>query len=381
MSTSIAKPTMRIEACREAPAHGGHMPALDGLRGVAILSVLFFHFYVRAELNDGGNAALIQRLLSSYVTLGRAGVNLFFVLSGFLITGILLDTKERPGFFRNFYVRRVLRIFPLYYGMLAVFTMLSIAFPESPNFIPHQQVWLWTYTSNIYEAIYQDYGVFTRHFWSLAVEEQFYLLWPMVVYWCKPKTLLRICACTSVVALGCRLAVIPLARVPDSATVLWSLLPCKMDGLVLGAAAAVAARTTAPWCWSLGTRLFWPSIMMILVAQPFMGQAPLYANALFETAVNCAALSLLLFAVSQTGTFGKIRSVLSTSVLRFFGKYSYGMYVLHIMAWSTAVNLLPRAGAFLRMAAAMAITVLAAHASFHLYESPFLKLKRHFGDR
>ena len=349
---------------------------------MAVLAVLFFHFYAIGQKNNGGSAALIQRLLGSYLRLGWAGVNLFFVLSGFLITGILLDTKERPSSITNFYARRVLRIFPLYYGMLAGLTAVSLAHPEIPLFMPHQQAWLWTYTSNIYESVYQHYGFLTRHFWSLAVEEQFYLLWPLVVYCCKPKTLLRICIGAAVLALGCRLAIIPLVRGPDSASLFWSLLPGKMDGLVLGAAAAIAARTPAAlWCSNLGKRLFWPSMITVLGAQPFMGKAPLYANALFETAVNCAALSLLLVAVSQTSSFSTIRKVLSTTVLRFFGKYSYGMYVLHIAALMIAASLVPNAGVGVRAAVAMAITVTAALASFHFYESPFLKLKRHFGDR
>src|SRR5437868_4964541 len=133
----------------------GQMPALDGLRGIAIVLVLMHQF----DLITSPHAIDVA------FDAGWIGVQLFFVLSGFLITGGLLDTRDQHGYFRGFFVRRVLRIFPLYYAAL-VATLIA----------GNTSIWLWTYLSNFrpHPAL--------PHFWSLAVEEQFYLVWPFVVW-------------------------------------------------------------------------------------------------------------------------------------------------------------------------------------------------------
>src|SRR5206468_651405 len=153
------------------------------LRGLAILLVIAFH-----TLRVTGKEGLIGRFGAAIQDSGWIGVDLFFVLSGFLITGILLDSLGKPGYFRNFFARRTLRIFPLYYAVLTVSLFLVPALiglqrlPELYHRLLENQLWLWTYAANYLQATGRHTLPGFGHFWSLAIEEQFYLLWPFVVY-------------------------------------------------------------------------------------------------------------------------------------------------------------------------------------------------------
>ncbi len=173
----------------------GHIPALDGLRGLAILMVMVIH---QAGLVP---KSALDRAVLMVLPLGEAGVDLFFVLSGFLITGILVASKGAPHYYRNFYARRFLRIFPLYYAVLfAVFFVLPHLVPSPQSKWGHvsgpNQLWYWAYLSNWYIALKTrgpTHGVVDLS-WTLSIEEQFYLTWPMVVALSSRRTLLAICA-------------------------------------------------------------------------------------------------------------------------------------------------------------------------------------------
>src|SRR3954466_6828035 len=187
------------------PMPSGHIATLDGLRGVAILLVMLCHFL---GLLHTGNHRL-DSLLHLGFGHGWVGVNLFFVLSGFLITGILLDAKSSPRYFRNFYARRTLRIFPLYYGVLFVCFAILPLFPgsNSADFLAlrSRQGWLWTYCTNIKIVLDGDWKFATPlldlgHFWSLAVEEHFYLVWPLLVFLLPTRALVKACIGVIVVA-------------------------------------------------------------------------------------------------------------------------------------------------------------------------------------
>ncbi|MGB3153347.1 MAG: acyltransferase, partial [Chitinophagaceae bacterium] len=147
-----------------------YYPALDGMRGIAILFVIFHH-----------NFEFI-----SYSFFGWLGVDLFFVLSGFLITDILLNTLNQQNFLRNFYIRRVLRIFPLFYLAILVFLyLLPNILTTSPDvsYYTKNQFWLWTYLQNWLFIFKEPYGdKILLHTWSLAVEEQFYIIWPVTIF-------------------------------------------------------------------------------------------------------------------------------------------------------------------------------------------------------
>src|SRR5688572_11214801 len=159
-----------------------HIRVLDGLRGVAILMVLMIHLYPKPFIAD--TYPTLTAVFGRLIGAGSYGVELFFVLSGFLITGILLDTKHERRFLGKFYARRILRIFPLYYGALFIVIVilpLFVAFDAEAMAIVHRQLWLWTYLSNWpVGSIWDDSSLFMLgHFWSLCVEEHFYVFWPL----------------------------------------------------------------------------------------------------------------------------------------------------------------------------------------------------------
>ena len=157
------------------PALRGHMPVLDGVRGLAILMVMFLHF-----VGNVPPQGRIEDAIAGVTNYGSYGVELFFVLSGFLITGILYDSRDEPRHFRNFYMRRVLRIFPLYYGVLALvfFAAPLIALFRGPtlDYLVDRQAWAWLYAVNIYIAKNGAWSFsYLDHFWSLAIEAHVYL--------------------------------------------------------------------------------------------------------------------------------------------------------------------------------------------------------------
>src|ERR1035441_8464452 len=178
------RPVDATPAPRVKEAKARHYPALDGLRGVAILAVFFYHF-------AGGQSSrnIFVQIWSGVAGIGWMGVDLFFVLSGFLITGILFDTAHKQAKVRNFYARRSLRIFPLYYGVLLVFLLLTPVLPL--HWRPGHLLYFF-YLSNVMPILTPGLSspgpkMVVGHLWSLAVEEQFYLIWPFIVWYVKDR--------------------------------------------------------------------------------------------------------------------------------------------------------------------------------------------------
>jgi peptidoglycan/LPS O-acetylase OafA/YrhL len=365
------------------PRLGGHIPALDGVRGLAVLMVFVYHVQI---FGAGAGPKPVAPL-------GWMGVDLFFVLSGFLITGILLDAKGKASYFRNFFVRRSLRIFPLYYAVLLVsFLLLPLVFSRVLAPPPEIQAWFWTYLTNVY-IVWQGWGTAGRyfdHFWSLAVEEQFYLFWPVVVFLCDRRRLLRVCLAGVAVAAAVRVA-FHLVWWHQAAYV---LLPARMDALVLGAlvalmvrepgglellarwarpvAVATAALLAGVWYWRDGLDVYDRVIGTL-------------GYSLF--AVLFAAVIVLAITADPARRFGRL---CASPGLRFFGRYSYAIYVFHhpililLPAAGVTASLVPALagtklpGYLLFGAAGLVLTTGLALLSWTLCESPFLRLKERF---
>jgi peptidoglycan/LPS O-acetylase OafA/YrhL len=220
------------------------------MRGLAILLVMFYHM----TITDPAGAGWLEHALVNTSALGATGVDLFFVLSGFLITGILFDTKQHHHYFRNFYIRRVLRIFPLYYAVLAFALVIMPALvahvPQAHHKASRLLVsgsdWLWyaSYTSNFLIA---KAGAFRNGMldvsWSLAIEEQFYVLWPPLVYCLSTKALKRACVGIVFFALVFRTA---MWLAGYSWIQVYTVTPCRMDSLAIGGFFAVWVRTVSP---------------------------------------------------------------------------------------------------------------------------------------
>lgn len=291
-------PDRKAVSVQVRPAAGQRLAPLDGLRGIAILLVLLFHFFSL----DPAKASTVVVVADRYLRLGWAGVNLFFVLSGFLITGILLDSKAGPHYFRNFYARRVLRIFPLYYGYLFAALTLGRVFSyygsATLRLEALHQVWLWTYTSNLFEALRRQDLQFFRHFWSLAVEEQFYLFWPLVVFLLPRRALAWFSVGGVLTGVSARIF-LKLASGDGFAGLQLFMTPCHVDALSLGALAAIALRTERAWRLAVkGARVAFPLLLAAICVligkngQPSEVQA-FPAHLSINSMVNLCSASLI----------------------------------------------------------------------------------------
>jgi len=186
--------------------NGRRLAVLDGIRGIAIIMVLCHH---AISMSYAEPTCLIERIIYKIGFYCRTGVDLFFVLSGFLITGILLRSKESPRYYQNFYLRRTLRIFPLYYLYISlvffVFPILSkyIWFIEK---VSVDQIWYWTYLAN-FKMFIDKYAprIYLWHIWSLCIEEQFYFIWPPIVGLFSIKNMKRVLVGIIFLCLGIRI--------------------------------------------------------------------------------------------------------------------------------------------------------------------------------
>ncbi|MGI4831009.1 MAG: acyltransferase family protein [Janthinobacterium lividum] len=375
-----------------APENRRHYPGLDGLRGVAVLLVLVQHYV----------------FLSMPYIWGWVGVRIFFVLSGFLITGILFDTRNAPRRWSVFYARRALRIFPLYYGVLAGGMLLYPIF----RWVVHPSWVLWPlYLQNYGRFFWPDaiqsgvvdhlrstrflhppFFLYYGHLWSLALEEQFYLVWPLVVFAVRRReTLMRICVGVVVllpfVRLLCALT-LPVyllnAGVEDRFT------PLQCDSLLLGALLALWIRGPAPDMTRLAKRALWVLLGIAVLSEilcPILyGHAvypgegdPIFAS-LGYAWVNFGSAALVLLAIDPATKFSR---GLQNRRLRWLGTISYGFYVFHDIPHMFYQGLakalpLPNPRGLLTAVLALGGTLLLASASFYGFERPFLKLKRRF---
>jgi len=374
------------------PRLSEHIPALDAVRGLAILLVLVFHFSSYGHgLPPAGVFA--DRIFHVISRAGWVGVDLFFVLSGFLITGILYDSKASVHYFRNFYARRVLRIFPVYYGSLVVFlVVLPHLFPDNDGLRALQSdgFWYWTYLSNVRIA-HDGWPLFGAlgHFWSLAVEEQFYVVWPVVVLLCTRSQLIQI----GLFCIGGSLVARVGLTLTGHQTAAFVLTPARMDALAVGAILALTAR--GPTGVNGIARLASPAaglLSLVLVAiSLWRGGLASYdpvISTIGHTLLACLFGAVLVLALtSPRHTFpGRM---FSSSLLRFFGRYSYALYVFHHPILFFTPGLLPLGWVptffgslllkkFVFIISATAFSVVLALISWHLYETQFLKLKRLF---
>jgi peptidoglycan/LPS O-acetylase OafA/YrhL len=374
-----------------AAAVPGHLPALDGLRGLAIAMVVVHN---AAALQTTAETKLLKGVLALH-GLGWVGVQLFFVLSGFLITGILLDTKGAPRFYSAFYARRALRIFPLYYGLLfAWLVVLPLVAPHVAAAVAgpaKYQVWYWTYLSNWAHPFGREIGGLP-HFWSLAVEEQFYFVWPFCVAWMRPRSIARLAMAMIVVALLVRIGLTAAHAHPNAA---YMFTFARMDALALGALVALVARNPdllarlrprlVPWAIACSAAL----LAIALVTKGFHFESALVQTVGYSLLALLSGIVVLLAAVSTREGGGRLTAFLEIKSLRVLGKYSYGLYVFHVPILALLRH---RAewtinhGATLQRMMALAtfvglvcvMSMAAAIASFELIERRCLALKRFF---
>lgn len=363
---STAEPT-------HALPHAGrpYYPALDGLRGLAILLVVVYH-----------NFGFINVFF-----FGWLGVDLFFVLSGFLITDILLRTLGEKNFLRNFYIRRMLRIFPLYYLSLVLFLFVLPALFKNfdVSYYQEHQAWLWTYLQN-WLYIFNNPGSQTNtlnHLWSLAVEEQFYLLWPLVILLLRnPKYIFVFISILLAAVLGLRLYAW-INQVADLAYFnLYTFT--RIDGICIGCMIALLQRINP------GFLKKYTSIIVLAFA--LLNFAFYYINSLYDFGFPYLALAgyttfamifglLVQEAVTRETTI--INVLFDNAFLKFFGRISYGFYIFHWPVYILASPWLSTlfTGSWKQFMVSLSATVIAiviSWFSYRYFESIFLKMKTRY---
>ncbi len=381
MSTTVDQRTAR------APVR---VPELDGVRGLAIALVMALHFVNNAIVPTN----LLERAAVKLTNYGLWGVDLFFVLSGFLITGILLESKGAPGYFSNFFAKRALRIFPLYYGVLLLLTVLvpvAALRAIDPELLELRRLWswLWLYLTNVYLGPQTTFSIpYVSHFWSLAVEEHFYLAWPFVIWSLAPRSVMRLCMGLGALALVLRIGFSVVAPAQLFADV---LTPCRIDALCAGAWFAVAARSDRGLSTAAATRIAWLSGTLVVTLSVW--QFALHLGEAVVLPLRTTALAVffgaMIFSVTYHDGMSWVKAGLRLGWLRQLGRYSYGLYVFHGMvaygmlryeapAYFSTLTSVHTVGSVLQIAVGVGVSYAIAVLSFHLFESPFLSLKRRF---
>lgn len=360
-------------------------PALDGLRGVAVLLVYIFHY-------GGGlrSTNWFVRGLGYFTETGWTGVILFFALSGFLITGSLWDSSDERDVLRNFYARRVLRIFPLYYAVVLIALVASVA--RGTRLAELTPVLLYAgFLQNlpglVTTALLPVSPLPLFHLWSLAVEEQFYLLWPALVLFSGTRSRalnlsLWIVALSAIFRILTHLPVVP----ADFAATLDPFLLTHAGTLALGAALALAMRgPQLEYVERWAVTAFWAGLAIYLLSSWYsntfyLAPAPQFVFGLFGVGLaSTAAIPLALRS-------NRLRTILASFPLRFLGLISYGFYVLHIfieplidiLGAHTAHTTSGAKYQLARFLIGFPVTVVLASLSYYFFELPILSYKKRF---
>lgn len=341
---------------------------LDGIRAVAALMVMYMHFVVAFKSDSA-----IYQAIAKYASFGQTGVSIFFVLSGFLITRILMATKGSARFFSDFYIRRALRIFPLYYLFLFLFYFLVPLLQNIPIAPAGKQFYAWVYLQNFAMTFNWD-AVVPSHYWSLAVEEHFYFLWPCLVYFFNKKGIKIAIAGILIIAFICRLVLI------NKGFEVFYFTFTRMDELAMGALLAV---------WELEGKLkgnakkFIVGLVLVLLPAIVLwvkvtGQAMVVVQVVKYNLLSLSCFCLVGYVIALQGT-SWVSRILTSRFFQFSGKISYGLYVYHPLCFFLIQSYFkPTIPVPVFFMISFGITYLVAAVSFYLFEAKFIALKKYF---
>jgi peptidoglycan/LPS O-acetylase OafA/YrhL len=378
------------------------MPELDGLRGIAILLVLVWHYVACGAKLKGDPAtmplaeSLLRGALGALTSMSWSGVDLFFVLSGFLLGGILLDNKESPSLFKTFYARRICRLFPLYYLSLLLFCFATLVLGSPANrgikWLLYQPLPIWSYatfTQNFITAFSNSFGAnWLGVTWSLAVEEQFYLVLPLIIYFTDRRHLPFVLV--TLILAAPLLRVTLLLNQPGIAPGCnYVLFACRADSLLLGVLGAwmvrqellVKALQAGRTCLNQTLALLLAGVAVFSLNSPHFA-----ADLMGVFGYTWLALTyLLLLLVVLTADQSPLARVCRLAWLRWIGTVSYGIYLLHQVVSGLCHGLIlgqPPAltdlSSGLVTALAFALTLLLAGLIYRLFERPFVELGHRF---
>jgi len=347
-----------------------HITTLDGFRGLAILLVTGYHYF-------------------HFFNAGWVGVDLFFVLSGFLITGKLIESVTDKHYFRTFYLKRILRIVPLYFTVLLLFFwLLPLAWPSYVSASMHellqQQVYYWSFTANFYDAVHGwPVNISLIHCWSLCCEMQFYLLWPFVVYFFYSKGRQINFVFVILLATGILFRIYAASFFSLSSVYRYVLLPCRLDAFCAGALLYLLVQHGWLQRYKKSLLVLALTILMVILVLTTVSGMPWHFSvdgvSTYGYTLNAAGWACLLGFILTTQS-GIGQAIFSSSLLTWFGKYSYGIYVFHLPVYIFTARLnIFNSGmtdkSWPLAAAAFAATCVCSLASYHLLEKYFLSLK------
>ena len=338
-----------------------NIPALDGMRAVAVFLVIIYHFgFARVP--------------------GGLGVLIFFVLSGFLITWLLLKENDGTGrvSLRSFYLRRALRIFPAFYCFW-LGTVALLAFTGRHIEWPHA-ISVFFYTSNYYQGIFKPADSFVSHTWSLAIEEQFYLLWPGIFYLFR-KDLKRLSYVVGALigATWIWRWLLQFAFHVDQSYI-YRAFETRIDHLMVGCLLALTLRRGAlDGMFQKFCRFSWmplaPAVLLFISACIY-GQSPYYRDSIgfvIEPLLVAVLLVQLIHFSSSPGW-----KWIDSGVLRWLGRISYSLYLYQQITLHPAHRILEKFPVIIQLLAGIAFTIIMASASFYLVEKYFLQMKQRF---
>ncbi|WP_058186002.1 acyltransferase family protein [Terracidiphilus gabretensis] len=333
------------------------IPELDGLRGLAVLAVFFYHSKERLAGTPFHQASLW----------GWSGVTLFFVLSGFLITSILLEAQNEPYYFRDFYARRALRIWPVYVLVLAVCYGISSWFVNAQVNTP----W-WAYPLFIQNLFHFTLPPAIGPTWSLAIEEQYYFVWAPIVRFLKRPWMLAVVLVVALIGS-------PLLRLSHHAWITPTHTLTHLDGIAMGSLIALGLHTLAL------DRRTWLVIGCFGMGLGFSSASTIAGGTAFlDSALTTGYAGILLICLASTGSRNPLNWLLRRGLLPFYGKISYGLYMTHIFVfiycgWIDAMmDAYGIAGNLAVIGVRLVACTALAAALWYGFESQILRLKRYF---
>jgi peptidoglycan/LPS O-acetylase OafA/YrhL len=344
-----------------------YVPELDGLRGLAVLAVVLYHCHTR----------LAGTWIYGPLLWGWTGVNLFFALSGFLITSILIEARDKPNYFRNFYARRALRIWPVYFLLLAV----CYSVPEwfLGDTLAHQTHWktLVAYAFFVQNLRHATLPGTLGPTWSLAIEEQYYVVWAPIVRFCRGRlnwllpTILLLMVAAS-----------PLFRLSHAHWLNTTHTLIHLDGIALGSLLALGLYGTQL------SRCLWLWIGLTAMLLGFLAAGTIFGGTAFlDSGLALGFAGIVLAVVAGTGARNPVAWLLRRGPLPFYGRISYGLYMTHIFVFVYFGNFDARlddqnhlgiAGNLAIVGLRLVASTLVATALWYGFESQILKLKRYF---